>query len=290
MPPEQAAAGSYGLFSARYGNVYTARQMLQLVDRASGEFIPQDITWRRRDGHYIDPFRPQVERHGFPNAAAVIAARECHFAAVRRLFETMDVFVFTIGLTESWRARADGAVFPVAPGAVAIDLDPAAYEFVNFSVAEIRDDMRAFIAKLQGINPRLRIIVTVSPVPLVATYEKRHVLVSTTYSKSVLRVVAAEITAEFDHVDYFPSYEVITGNFNRGRYFEDDLREVKPEGVDHVMRLFKQHFYSAEERVMPPETGQGVSAAKDSAFKATLRAEIGRGAKVICDEELLDQR
>lgn len=271
---EQAAASSYGLFSARYGNIYTARQLVQLIDRAYDRFKPCDISWVRRDGQFIDPFRPQVESAGFPSIAAVIAAREKHFTAVRRMFETMDVFVFTLGLTEAWQAKSDGSVFPVAPSVVAAGLDEADYEFINFSVDEIDKDMHAFIAKLQAVNPRGRIIVTVSPVPLIATYEQKHVLVSTTYSKSALRVVAGKIAGEFDHVDYFPSYEIITGNFNRGRYFEDDLRAVKPEGVEHVMRLFRKHFYPSAP-VLP--------------INVILLDEIARGAKVLCDEELLDQ-
>lgn len=277
LSSEQAVAGNYGQFSARYGNIYTARQLVQLFDRAYGRFAPRDTVWNRRDGRFIDPFRPQVEADGFPSAEAVIAARQEHFAAVRRMSETTDVFVFTLGLTESWRAKSEGAVFPVAPEVVATGLNGNDYEFINFNVADIREDMRAFIAKLRAVNPKVRVVITVSPVPLVATYERRHVLVSTTYSKSVLRVVAGEIADEFDFVDYFPSYEIITGNFNRGQYFQDDLREVKPEGVDHVMRLFKQHFFHS------------IVAQPPAPIDATLKNEIRCGAKVLCDEELLDQ-
>lgn len=153
MSTEQLAAGSYGLFSARYGNIYTARQLLQLLDRAYGWFTPCDSSWIRRDGRYIDPFRPQVESDGYPSEDSVIAAREEHFAAVRRMFETTDVFIFTLGLTEAWRAKSDGAVFPVAPGVVATGLHEASYEFINFKVAEVHDDMRDFITKLRVVNP-----------------------------------------------------------------------------------------------------------------------------------------
>ncbi|MES2303044.1 MAG: GSCFA domain-containing protein, partial [Pseudomonadota bacterium] len=86
---------------------------------------------------------------------------------------------------------------------------------------------------------------TVSPVPLVATAENRHALVATTYSKSVLRVVAEEVARTDSRVEYFPSYEIITGSYSRGRYFESDLRSVTPEGVAHVMRVFMKHFSSA---------------------------------------------
>ena len=287
MSTEQAAAGSYGLFSARYGNIYTARQLLQLLDRAYGWFTPRDISWIRRDGRYIDPFRPQVETDGFSNEEAIITAREEHFAAVRRMFETMDVCVFTLGLTEAWRAKSDGAVFPVVPGVVATGLNETSYEFVNFKAAEIHADMRDCIAKLQAVNSRVRIILTVSPVPLVATYEQRHVLVSTTYSKSALRTVAGEIADELDYVDYFPSYEIITGNFNRGRYFGDDLREVKPEGIEHVMRLFSKHYYHLP---TARKTDEKNYAAPDHVLPIDrmLHNEIDRCAKVLCDEELLD--
>ena len=101
--------------------------------------------------------------------------------------------------------------------------------------------------------------------PLVATYEPRHVLVSTTYSKSVLRVAAAEISQKFPHVWYFPSYEIITGNYNRGAYYADDLRNVTQTGVDHVMRLFLKHFAPDDE---------------------VMRAVAGAG-DVVCEEELL---
>ena len=61
-------------------------------------------------------------------------------------------------------------------------------------------------------------ILTVSPVPLVATAAGKHVLVATTYSKSVLRVACEEVCQKAADVMYFPSYEIITGNYNRGSY------------------------------------------------------------------------
>ena len=79
-------------------------------------------------------------------------------------------------------------------------------------------------------------------VALVATYEDTHVLPATVYSKSALRVVAEMATRAHDRVGYFPSYEIITGPQSRGAFFEDDLREVRPEGVAHVMSIFARHY------------------------------------------------
>jgi hypothetical protein len=200
-------------------------------------------------------------------------ARAAHFAAVRRMLEELDVLVFTLGLTEAWRSKEDGAVFPLAPGVAAGAMDESRYEFVNFRVTEVIEDLEAFLARLFGVNPHARIILTVSPVPLIATYENRHVLTSTTYSKSVLRVAAEEVARDRSNIWYFPSYEIITGNFNRGAYFDDDLRSIKPEGIDHVMRLFFAHG------AVPAVTQPGAEDGDDEADELL---------ELVCDEEAID--
>ncbi|MDP4023678.1 GSCFA domain-containing protein [Methylobacterium sp. NEAU 140] len=265
------------LFSARFGNLYSARQLLQLARRAYGEFQPRDTAWLRPDGRWVDPFRPQVEPAGYAAEADVVRALPGHLAAVRRMFEESDLFIFTVGLTEIWESTRDGAVFPVAPGVVAAPPDPAPYRFANMNAAEVQADLSAFIAFVRARNPGLKMLLTVSPVPLVATYENRHVLVSTTYSKSALRAAVGEVCRAHAEVDYFPSYEIITTWQNGGRYFQDDLRSVSDSGVAHVMRVFGRHYMAGGPAERPPHAGD-----------AALRAEFARAAKILCDEEALD--
>ena len=272
LPAEEARARQYGVFSARYGNVYTATQMLQLFDRANGDFTPVDDVWRRPDGRYVDAFRPQVEPDGFETADEVRAARVEHFAAIREMWKTLDVFVFTLGLTEGWRSKLDGAVYPLAPGVAAGEMDVARYEFHNYTAQETAEAMGRFLARLKAINSRVKVILTVSPVPLAATYEDRHVLVSTAYSKAALRVAAEQLAQGHDWVEYFPSYEIITGAYSRGAYFDKDLRTVTPAGVAHVMSRFLHHHTVAATTERP---------------KSTLSREMSEGQEVICEEELL---
>ena len=268
-----AARRQFGLFSARFGNLYTSRQLLQLFERAFGEFHPADTAWQRPDGRWVDPFRPQVEPDGFADAAGVASALASHLPAVRNMFESLDVLVFTLGLTEAWRNRRDGAVFPLAPGVVAGSMDDAQHEFVNFGVDEICADLQTFVRKLRLVNPGARMILTVSPVPLIATYEARHVLVSNTASKAVLRVAAERIVRQHEGVDYFPSFEVITAASARGRYYENDLRSVTAAGVNHVMRVFLRHYAPTVD-------------VDDQ--RATFDREAADVAAVFCDERALD--
>lgn len=276
-------AHRYGMFSARYGNIYTARQLLQLLQRAYGDFAPCEPAWVEADGLVLDPFRPNVQPGGFVSVDEMEADRATHLAAVRRMFEQCDVFVFTLGLTEGWISREDGAAFPLCPGVEGGTFDPSRYVFHNQRVEEVTADMAAFIERLEAVNPKAQVVLTVSPVPLMATAEPgAHVLSATTYSKSVLRVAAETLRLRYPHVHYFPSYEIITGTFNRGRYFAPDLRSVTEEGVAHVMRLFLSHAAGVEVERVP-------AAAPATATDETL-SHSAAIVEVECDEVALDRQ
>ncbi len=273
---------NYTVFPARFGNIYTTRQLLQLFQRAHGLFTPIDDAWIREDGKYVDPFRPQVEPGGFESVEAVRDDRERHLTAVREMFDTADVFIFTLGLTEGWRSKLDGAVFPLAPGVAGSPANFDDYEFHNFDVEEMIADLRTFTRYVRTINPSLRMIFTVSPVPLVATYEKSHVLVATTYSKSALRVVAEHATRLDPLSVYFPSYEIITGPHSRHRFLADDLRELTSDGVAHVMSIFGRHFYSSSASAVSSEPRP--SSIDMEAAERQMRKIEG----IVCDEEAID--
>lgn len=273
---------NYGVYPARFGNIYTARQLLQLFQRAFGLFAPAEPAWRFEQG-FVDPFRPQVQPGGFESVEAMLVDREMHLASVRTMFEQADVLVFTLGLTEGWASDEDGAVFPLAPGVAGTALKPEAIRPVHFTVQQIVDDLNAVLTLACTLNPALRILLTVSPVSLVATISDRHVLSATTYSKSVLRVAAEMVTQQNANVDYFPSYEIITGPQSRGRYFADDLRTILPEGVAQVMTLFSRHYlgdFNAPSLSNSPPP---------RAITPAAMAEHAGLQGVICDEEAIDR-
>lgn len=266
--PLQASFG-YGIYSARYGNVYTTRQLLQLLQRALGEFSPVEPAWEL-DGGAVDPFRPTIEPGPLRDPDEVVAMREDHLARVAKLFESIDVFVFTLGLTEAWVDARDGSVYPVAPGVAGGVYDPDIHKFVNFAHHEVRSDLEAFVRRVRSINPRMRFLLTVSPVPLMATGTDQHVIPATMYSKSVLRSVAGVMSDKYRFVDYFPSYEIISSHVMRGMFYNADLRTVHAAGVSHVMQaFFSQH---------PPPGGQPDAGQADDVPEDDL----------VCDEELLD--
>lgn len=275
---------NYGLFSARYGNIYTAKQLNQLFKRAYGTFSPREDFWKEEDNSIKDPFRPTIQPGGFISVDEMHADRRQHLASVRKMFEELDVFIFTLGLTECWASKIDGAVFPLCPGVEGGQFQADRHVFVNQTVSDIVSDLSEFIIDLKYVNNKAEVIITVSPVPLAATAQvDEHVLAATTYSKSVLRVAAEMMKQRFSYVHYFPAYEIITGSYTRGAYFGKDLRNVTEDGVSHVMRLFTKHATEQDGETVvntqanpPVETIDSVSLAKQI-------------VAVECDEALLDK-
>jgi hypothetical protein len=227
------------LYSARYGNIYTIRQFWQLLREAFGHISPAHPVWEK-DGRFFDAFRPSVEPDGLPTARDVVRHRENHLKAVRTMIARADLMVFTFGLTEAWACRADGTVYPTAPGTLAGSFDAQTYHFMNFGHAEVMQDFKQVRQFLKEHNPEMKFLVTVSPVPLTATASGQHVEVATSYSKSTLRSVCGELSQKYADVDYFPSYEIITSQKARAAYFAPNLRTVNELGVATAMQSFLQ--------------------------------------------------
>ena len=275
LSEETARRFGYRLFSARYGNIYTVRQFRQLLEDCAGATVHAEAIWQR-GGRCWDALRPGVEPDGLDSAEEVAAHRREHLARVNAMLRQVEVFVFTLGLTETWTDRATGRAYPIAPGVIAGRHDPAAHAFVNADYPSVLADLKKARDLLQARNKSMRMILTVSPVALAATATGGHVLAATVYSKSVLRAAAGAMAAEFADVDYVPSFEVIAGTPSAGRFYAGDLREVTPDGVAAAMEM----FFSAH-------PGLGPAPAGPEAELVPTPVSDDEEDDVVCEERLL---
>lgn len=272
---------NYDVFSARTGNIYTTSLLLQWVQWATGEAeIPNEV-WQM-DGRFYDPFRPRIEPNGFESAEEVEASRlhtiQCFAESIRQ----SRVLVFTMGLTERWVNSEYGYEYPMCPGTVAGTFDKNRHAFENQSFRQVYQNLRAAIKLLRKLNPKLRIILTVSPVPLTATMSGNHVLVATSASKAILRAVAGEVEKDLGFLDYFPSFEIISNAVFRGAFYEPNQREVNPHGVKLVMDHFFAGLYA---KYGNPKRRIKMEKKRLMKLKQT---KSDASADIVCEEELLD--
>lgn len=273
-------AYGYGVFSFRTGNIYTARMLNQWLRWAQKPQDCPDIFWKK-GGRYYDPFRPAIEPEGFAKLDEARASRGATLAAVKDAMRKAQVFIFTMGLTECWRDAETNDEFAICPGTVAGEFAPDRHVFHNMDYSEVAREMGRALASLRKLNRNVKVLLTVSPVPLTATATGRHVLTATSGSKAILRAVAGMLAEKHDNVDYFPSYEIITHPVFEGRFYAGNKRSVRPEGVAFVMRNFFDDLGAAfgghGDDTVNPEAGKPVPDGSD--------AEAA--SDVICEEEML---
>jgi len=275
LPPTGLSENScnlfnYNIFSSRTGNIYTASLLMQWVRWALGIDNIPDEYWCRGKRFY-DPFRPNIEPHGFCSLPELLKSRDETICAFKKSIQDSDYLVFTMGLTERWVNTSLSYEYPMCPGTLCGDFDKDAHCFNNLKFEEVRSSMVETMRLMRSCNPSLKFILTVSPVPLTATNTNQNVLVASMESKSILRAVAGQLARNNDFVDYFPSYEIINSPVFKGVFFEPNLRTINPYGVSFVM----DHFFSG----LSTRLSDGESKNEWSDFPSAYHD--------VCDEEIL---
>ncbi|MEX0283716.1 MAG: GSCFA domain-containing protein [Paracoccaceae bacterium] len=275
FPDDEKPRYGYGIFSFRTGNIYTPSMLHQWLRLSHGEGPDASEFWEK-EGRIYDPLRPAIEPDGFTDLAEFTAAREATYRAIRNAAEHCDVFVFTLGLTEHWTNADTELEYAMCPGTIAGTFDADRHVFGNANARKVYRDTRLAAKALRAINPGIRVLLTVSPVPLTATASGKHVLTATSYSKSVLRSAAGQLSDDFNWIDYFPSYEIITHPVFRGMFFAPNMRNVEPAGVETVM----SHFFAEQNRAFGKP--------KRKKRNATLDPAPPAKSEVQCEEVMLD--
>jgi tetratricopeptide (TPR) repeat protein len=141
-----------------------------------------------------------------------------------------NIFVMTLGVAGGFFDTTNNNV--IVPDSVLnlVKQLGARYEFRFMSVNENLENVSKVIQTVKNLNDKIKIILTVSPVPLSHSFGTKSALVADCLSKSTLRVVASEICRIYPEVIYWPSFEIFrwVGSTRSSFYGEDDHNAGHP--------------------------------------------------------------
>lgn len=125
---------------------------------------------------------------------------------------------------------------------------PAAlFEKKLSSLEELENGLRPVLRFLTQLHPNLKIILTLSPV--------RHTkegISENQLSKSLLRVLCAQLEQQLEAVTYFPAYEILVDELRDYRFYKSDLVHPSEEAENYIWEKWQQFSFS-------PETQQKVA-------------------------------
>ncbi|MBG8556443.1 GSCFA domain-containing protein [Hymenobacter guriensis] len=214
-----------------FGTVFNPITACQLLRTAAGE----DMDWQQ---HLVEA-RSRWQSY---DLAASLGA-ENPVALLQRIQEVVretgaflaqtDVVMLTLGTAFVYRLKETGELVSNCH-----KIPAERFEKELLTPDEIINAVAETHAYLRRINPRLRFILTVSPV--------RHIkdtLPLNSVSKSVLRVACHYLSELLPDISYFPAYELLLDDLRDYRFYAPDMLHPSPVAEDYIWEKFTRTYF-----------------------------------------------
>lgn len=111
------------------------------------------------------------------------------------------------------------------------------------SVDAITASFRKTLGRLRTINPRIRVILTVSPVR-----HSKDTLPLNSVSKATLLLACHQLSATEPSVTYFPAYELLMDDLRDYRFYGSDLIHPSPVAEAYIWDKFNSTYFAKDTR------------------------------------------
>ena len=217
-----------------FGTVFQPLALAQLLRAAAGE----EVDWQQ---HLVEARGrwQSYDLHGSVGADSPVELLQTIQELVRHTGEFVrqaDVVLLTLGTAWAYRLRETGEL-------VSNCHKQSADLFVRelLTPEEIINALAETHAYLRRINPKVRFVLTVSPV--------RHLkdtLPLNSVSKAVLRVATHIVSDLLPDVAYFPAYELLVDDLRDYRFYASDMLHPSEVAEDYIWEKFARTYFDAE--------------------------------------------
>ena len=150
---------------------------------------------------------------------------------------TFDTAVFTLGTNHVYVERATGEIVDNCQ-----KRPQREFEERELTVEECADALREAITLLRQANPKINVIITVSPI----RYAK-YGYHGSQLSKAVLLLATDKvIKEEGERVYYFPAYEIVNDELRDYRFYKADMLHPNEQAVEYIWEQLVATCFSAE--------------------------------------------
>ena len=150
---------------------------------------------------------------------------------------TFDTAVFTLGTNHVYAERATGEIVDNCQ-----KRPQREFEERELTVEECADSLSEAITLLRQANPKVNVIITVSPI----RYAK-YGYHGSQLSKAVLLLATDKvIKEEGERVYYFPAYEIVNDELRDYRFYKVDMLHPNEQAVEYIWEQLVATCFSAE--------------------------------------------
>ena len=148
-----------------------------------------------------------------------------------------DTAVFTLGTNHVYVERATGEIVDNCQ-----KRPQREFEERELTIKECAEALHEAISLLRQANPKVNVILTVSPI----RYAK-YGYHGSQLSKAVLLLATDKVVKENgDKVYYFPAYEIVNDELRDYRFYKADMLHPNEQAVDYIWEQLVATCFSAE--------------------------------------------
>jgi hypothetical protein len=171
-----------------------------------------------------------------------------------------DFLVLTFGTAYAYELKSLGQIVSNCHKVPASQFMP-----VRLGVHEIAESYRNLMEELWSINPKLKIIFTVSPI--------RHWkdgAVNNQVSKSILLLAIDRLKKGYDEkvCSYFPAYELVMDELRDYRYYAEDMLHLNSVAIDYIFDRFSKVMISKDSEPISNEVVKIMKAIQHRPFNS----------------------
>lgn len=197
-------------------------------------------------------------RYSHPDKATALSTINDSIETASRQLAEADVLILTLGTAWVYRLQDTNEV-------VGNCHKVPARRFVRqrLQVREIAEALATILRRTCEINPKLRVLFTVSPV--------RHLkdgLHGNQLSKSTLLLAIDELCRMFpEQCHYFPAYEIVMDELRDYRFYADDMAHPSSQAVEYVWKCFVEHYIDSEAQLFVQQWEKVIRALEHRPFQ-----------------------
>lgn len=231
---QQFVRGGFDALVNPFGTLYNPASIAAILLRCISQneckevFEDKDGTWHSWMHH---------SRFSAPSKEELQARITTATQTASDFLLTADVLIITFGTSVIYRLTENGMLV-----ANCHKQPDSLFTRQTLTSYDITDQWQMLIQLLQSVNPKLRIIFTVSPIR-----HKRDGYHINNISKGIL-LQAIEGLTPTGLVSYFPSYEIMLDELRDYRFYAEDMIHPSPLAVQYIWERFQDTYFSSTTR------------------------------------------
>lgn len=240
-------------FRILYNPISIANALEQIMEKRSyfeADFVQRDglyYSWHHHSGEFSDQIPALQEDLQLINKEAFDFLKKSQFLCI------------TFGTAFAYEHNEFGQIV-----ANCHKMPASLFTKKRLHTKELLQRYTTLIAQLKAFNPDLQIILTVSPI--------RHIkngIIENNRSKSTLLLLCEHLESQHDHVQYFPSYELMIDDLRDYRFYKKDLLHPTEVAQDYIWEYFGNAFFSPTTQQLNKRIAQINAAVQHRPFNPT---------------------